>query len=82
MLSSLFAADAPPSLRDFKLTGNLSHDHAAFTLTATAHVENTKGGTLDLLSGTLALTWRWARIPTGASARIAEPFRAVLRSRG
>src|SRR5579871_2342533 len=44
------------TLRDFKLTGNLQGAGAAFTLTATAHVENSKGGTIDLLSGAVALT--------------------------
>jgi hypothetical protein len=44
------------TLRDFKLTGDLSRDQATFTLTAMAKVENSKGGTLDLMSGTLALT--------------------------
>jgi hypothetical protein len=49
-------APGPVTLRDFKLVGNLAGDQAAFTLTAVAHVENAKGGTLDLLSGTVALT--------------------------
>ncbi len=44
------------TLRDFKLTGNLAGDHANFTLTAIASVGNAKGGTLDLLSGKVALT--------------------------
>jgi hypothetical protein len=47
---------APVTLTDFKLTGNLSNDLADFTLTATAHVEDTRGGSLDLLSGPVALT--------------------------
>ncbi|HXR06997.1 MAG TPA: hypothetical protein VN765_06680, partial [Candidatus Acidoferrum sp.] len=50
------APAAPVTLTDFKLTGNLSGGLADFTLTATAHVEETKGGTLDLLSGPVALT--------------------------
>src|SRR5258708_7109740 len=54
------AADPPSwpavSLRDFKLTGDLTGDRAAFTLTATAHVENPKGGQLYLLEGPVALT--------------------------
>jgi len=47
---------APVTLTDFKLTGNLSGDLADFTLTATAHVGDTRGGSLDLLSGPVALT--------------------------
>jgi hypothetical protein len=46
----------PVTLTDFKLVGNLSGDLADFTLTATAHVEDAKGGSLDLLSGPVALT--------------------------
>lgn len=42
-------------LRDFKLNGALSEHLAAFTLTATARVKNPKGGTLQILSGDLAL---------------------------
>ena len=44
------------TLRDFKLTGNLAGDHASFTLTAVAVVGDAKGGSLDLLSGKVALT--------------------------
>ena len=43
-------------LRDFKLTGQLAEQSASFTLAATAHVANPKGGTLALLSGGVALT--------------------------
>jgi hypothetical protein len=43
-------------LRDFKLTGQLREQAAAFTLTATARVTNPKGGILTLLAGNLALT--------------------------
>ena len=43
-------------LRDFKLTGTLAEQNAAFILTATARVTNPKGGSLNLLSGGLALT--------------------------
>ncbi len=48
----------PPSvvLEDFMLTGDLGSNRAAFTLRATARVENHDGGTLDLLSGAVALT--------------------------
>jgi hypothetical protein len=38
-------------LRDFKLTGALTEQNAAFTLTATAHVANPRGGSITLLSG-------------------------------
>ena len=41
---------------DFKLTGDLGGDVAAFTLTANANVEDAKGGSLELLSGPVALT--------------------------
>ncbi|MGO8698550.1 MAG: hypothetical protein ACLQVY_12615 [Limisphaerales bacterium] len=44
------------TLRDFKLVGDLGGGGAAFTLTATAHVANARGGSLDLLSGPVALT--------------------------
>ena len=48
------APAAPVTLTHFKLTGNLTGGLADFTLTATAHVEDAKGGTLDLLSGPVA----------------------------
>ena len=58
----------PPSvtLEDFKLSGDLGGDRATFTLTATARVENAKGGSLELISGSVALTEvgahpRWRR---------------------
>jgi hypothetical protein len=44
------------TLNNFRLVGDLDGEQAAFTLTAIAHVENSKGGTLELLSGTVALT--------------------------
>src|SRR5438876_2295223 len=61
LLASLVAAVAqsadtaaltnpPPAtvtLHDFKLAGDLSGERAVFTLTATARVENRKGGSLD-----------------------------------
>src|ERR1043166_676310 len=54
------AATTPPppavTLEGFKLTGDLSGEGAVFTLTGTARVENSKGGSLELLSGTVALT--------------------------
>jgi hypothetical protein len=54
------AATNPPAgtiiLDDFRLVGDLSGDQAVFTLTGTARVENSKGGSLDLLAGTVALT--------------------------
>ncbi len=43
-------------LRDFKLTGTLAEQNAAFILTATARVTNPKGGSLTVLSGGLALS--------------------------
>src|ERR1035441_3831174 len=43
-------------LRDFKLTGQLNDQTAAFTLTATACVKNPHGASLTLLSGDVALT--------------------------
>jgi len=43
-------------LRDFKLTGALTEQSAAFVLTATARVLNPRGGSIGLLSGALALT--------------------------
>jgi hypothetical protein len=44
------------TLSDFKLTGELGGEIAAFTLTANAKVEDAKGGSLELLSGPVALT--------------------------
>src|ERR1035437_9555261 len=43
-------------LRDFKLTGQLNDQTAAFTLTASARVKNPHGASLTLLSGGIALT--------------------------
>jgi hypothetical protein len=43
-------------LRDFKLTGSLTEQNAAFVLTATARVLNPRGGSIGILSGGLALT--------------------------
>ena len=42
-------------LRNCKLTGRLGTQTAAFTLTATARVTNPKGGSINLLSGGVAL---------------------------
>ena len=52
------APEAKPavSLENFKLISDLSGERAQFTLTAIAHVENSKGAILDLLSGQVALT--------------------------
>jgi hypothetical protein len=53
------ATNAPSStvtLTDCKLVGDLHGDQAVFTLTGTARVEGSKGGSLDLLSGAVALT--------------------------
>ena len=44
------------TLTDFKLTGELGGEVAAFTLTATVQVEDAQGGALTLLSGPVALT--------------------------
>jgi hypothetical protein len=44
------------TLHDFKLVGDLNSERAAFTLNAIVKVENSKGGTLELLSGPVALT--------------------------
>jgi hypothetical protein len=49
-------SNAPVTLHDFKLIGDLTNESAAFTLTATAKVEDPHGGSLDLLSGPVALT--------------------------
>ncbi|HKS37742.1 MAG TPA: hypothetical protein VJW76_11170, partial [Verrucomicrobiae bacterium] len=48
----------PPAvtLHDFKLVGDLREERAVFTLTAVARVENAKGGSVDLISGNVALT--------------------------
>ena len=43
-------------LEDFRLAGDLASQKASFTLTATARVADAKGGSLELLSGILALT--------------------------
>lgn len=60
LMTAAYAATNPPAatitLTDFKLVGDLSGDQASFTLTATAQVEGARGGTLDLLSGAVALT--------------------------
>ncbi len=50
------APTAAVTLRDFKLVGDLHGDHAAFTLNATAHVDDARGGSVELLSGSVALT--------------------------
>lgn len=42
-------------LRDFKLEGQLSDKSAGFVLTAMAKVKNAKGGSVQLLSGEMAL---------------------------
>lgn len=44
------------TLADFKLTSQIGAESAAFTLTATARVKNPKGGSIELLSGGVALT--------------------------
>lgn len=52
-------SNPPPAvvtIQDFKLVGELSGDRATFTLTGTALVTDRKGGSLDLISGVVALT--------------------------
>jgi hypothetical protein len=44
------------TLANFKLTSQLTDDSATFTLTAIARVKNPKGGSVELLSGGVALT--------------------------
>src|ERR1017187_3941355 len=64
VLLSLTAARAAAggiTLTDFKLAGDLGGEVAAFTLTANAKVEDAKGGSLELLSGPVALTGLDAR---------------------
>jgi len=60
LIPTAHATTNPPpaavTLDDFKLVGDLSGDQAVFTLTGTARVESSKGGSLDLLSGAVALT--------------------------
>jgi len=43
-------------LRDFRLEGQLADKTAAFTLSAIASIKDPRGGSLDLLSGSVALT--------------------------
>src|ERR1019366_1052259 len=45
------ASPGAATLSDFKLTGDLGREVAAFTLTATATVEDARRGSLELLSG-------------------------------
>jgi hypothetical protein len=70
LIINTFAATSPPdgvvTLDDFKLLGVLSGDQAAFTLTAAARVEGARGGSLELFSGSVALT----EVPTGPQWRI------------
>jgi hypothetical protein len=51
------AVTNPPAttitLDDFKLVGDLSGDQAVFTLTGTARVGNSKGGSFDLVNDPL-----------------------------
>ena len=54
-LAASRAAAGGITLEDFKLTGALGGDAAAFTLTANAKVEDSHGGSLELLSGPVAL---------------------------
>ncbi len=65
LVSSCSTVTSPPprvtsaggaTLTDFKLSGDLSGGIATFTLTANAIVEDNNGGSLELLSGPVALT--------------------------
>ncbi|HWW02358.1 MAG TPA: hypothetical protein VNZ64_21850 [Candidatus Acidoferrum sp.] len=58
LVSARAAEPAAPAitLDQFKLVGVLGEGQATFTLNAIARVENSKGGTLELLSGPIALT--------------------------
>ena len=56
---ALTPSNPPPALvilDDFKLSGDLTSTRAAFTLSATARVDDPKGASLSLLSGVVALT--------------------------
>ena len=44
------------ALQDFKLTGDLGGDVAAFTFTGNVKVDNANGGPLELLTGHVAIT--------------------------
>ena len=44
------------TVSDFKLVGDLNKERAAFTLSATVKVDNARGGSIDLISGPVALT--------------------------
>ncbi len=50
------ASPAAATLSDFKLTGDLGGEVAAFMLTGNVRVENPAGGSLELLAGPVALT--------------------------
>lgn len=57
-LAAHSAEKAAPNVtfEDFKLSGDLSPGHSAFTLTGTARVEGTAGASLIILRGPVALT--------------------------
>ena len=44
------------TLRNFRLEGQLADDTASFTLTATARIRDSSGGSIDLLSGAVGIT--------------------------
>jgi hypothetical protein len=52
-LAAAHAAGPGVTLQDFKLVGDLSGDQAVFTLTGTARVGNSKGGSFDLVNDPL-----------------------------
>jgi hypothetical protein len=65
LAATVHAAEVPPpvnappplvKLQDFRLVGDLTGGRAAFTLSATAIVNDVRGGSLELLSGVVALT--------------------------
>src|SRR5438477_7075235 len=57
-LVSVRCAEGPPvvTIEALKLVGDLSGGRAAFTLSGVAHVENSKGGMFEILSGRIGLT--------------------------
>ncbi len=76
LLLAASRAVAGITLTDFKLTGDLGGELAAFTLTATAKVEDRNGGTVELLNGPVALTgmdprqrWQMVSTPENFSAK-------------
>ena len=76
LLTASRAAAGGITLSDFKLTGDLGGEVAAFTLTANVQVDDAKGGSLALLSGPVALAsldarqkWQMEAGPNGFMAK-------------